>query len=210
MNTFEERLDELAQTANRADLHCTIWWIYKHERPAYVGVMNAFLGFFRVSIGAHFAAMVIELYKLLDPRSDSVSLRSLLDEADRDCKLDPKTLASLKQKVAGLDPMWQKVRLLRHKLFAHRDRQLSYDSVLAQAAVTPDEIRDLVERSFEVLNQAFASRSIGTWPRDYRTERDTHRLLDALRTLNGATAPNSTTLGGPGTAGERCGISENF
>lgn len=190
MNTFEERLDELAQTANRADLHYTIWWIYKHERLAYAEVMNEFLGFFRASLGAHFVAMLVELYKLLESRSDTVSLKSLLEEAERSSELDSETLDGLRKKVAGLEPMRRKVALLRHKLFAHRDSQLSYDSVLASANVTPDEFIDLIDRAFDILNAVFAYRRMGTWPRDHRTRRDTHRLLDTLVALRGGESPN--------------------
>jgi DNA-directed RNA polymerase subunit F len=190
MNTFEERLDELAQTANRADLHYTIWWIYRHEGPTYKKVMNEFLGFFRASLGAHFVAMVLELYKLLDSRTDSVSLKSLLEEAGKFSELDAETIDTLKEKVATLGPMREKVALLRHKLFAHRDRELSYDSVLASAAVKPDDFRDLIDRAFDILNEVFVVRRMGTWPRDHRTGRDTHRLLDTLVGLRGADSPN--------------------
>jgi len=202
VNTFDERLDELAQTANRADLHYTIWWIYKHERPTYVNVMDEFLGFFSASLGAHFVAMVMELYKLLEFRSDSVSLKALLEEAERNSELDRPTIDALKREVAGLDPMRAKLALLRHKLFAHRDRQLSYDSVLASAAVAPDDFRDLIDRAFDILNKVISYRRMGAWRRDQRTGRDTHRLLDTLVELRGRGSPNPPLRRTADAAGE--------
>lgn len=183
MDTLEEHLEELAQAAHRADLHFKIWWIFKNERPTYVAVMNEFLGFFRASVSAHFVAMLMELYKLLDPRNDSLSLKSLLAEARSRPDTDAEAVAALGQSLSALDPTWRKVRRLRNKLFAHRDAKLSYDTVLAEAAVTPDDFRNLINQSFGAINEMRAMRSMGTWPRDNLTGRDTQRLLDALVAL---------------------------
>jgi hypothetical protein len=192
MNTFDEHLEELVQTANVAELNYKIWWIYKHERPAYVGVMNTYLGFFRASIYAHFVAMLMALYKLGDPRPDSASLKTLLAEAEGDPSFDPKVIMSAREKLVALEPTWQKVRKLRHKQFAHRDRYLDYEELLADVAITYDDFRDLIDQFFKALNEILYYRKRTTWPRDTRTERDTHRMLDTLKLVNKDRAPNPT------------------
>jgi AbiU2 len=98
VNTFDEHLEELVQTANVAELNYKIWWIYKHERPEYVEVLNRYLGFFRVSLHAHFVSMLMALYKLGDPRQDSASVRTLLTEAAEDPSFDPEVLSSAKER----------------------------------------------------------------------------------------------------------------
>lgn len=177
---IDEHLAELTQTANRADLHYNIWWIYKRERPEWVGAMNAYLGFFRASLGAHFVAMVMELYKMLDRRTDSIGLETLLEEAEKEPGFDPGVLASTRLGVDSLMPTWRKISKLRHKLFAHRDLQLDYESIMLSAAIAPDDFRDFIDKSFEVLDRLSSHRGLGTWPRDAMTARDTRAMLRVL------------------------------
>ena len=181
MNTFDEHLEELVQTANVAELNYKIWWIYKHEPPAYGAIFNRYLGFFRVSRHAHFVAMLMALYKLGDPHRDSASVRTLLCEAAEAPAFDPKVLSSAQTRLSALEPRWTKIRTLRHKLFAHRDRHLDYDAVLKSVAIKHDDFRDLVDQFFGLLNEILYYRQKTTWPRDKSTERDTRRMLEALK-----------------------------
>lgn len=192
MTTFDEHLEELLQTANVAELNYRIWWIYKHERPDHVEVLNRYLGFFRVSIHAHFVATLMALYKLGDPRSDSASVKTLLAEAAGDPTFDPSVLASARAKLGSLEPTWKKVRQLRHKQFAHRDRHLEYEALLAAVDITPDEFRGLIDQFFDLLNEVLYYRQRTTWPRESSTdtERDTRLMLEALKLAGRVKAPN--------------------
>jgi hypothetical protein len=48
--------------------HYNIWYIYKHDRPKYVDVMDRYLGFFSTSISAQFTAKLLTLSKVLDKK----------------------------------------------------------------------------------------------------------------------------------------------
>ncbi len=90
-------------------------------------------------------------------------------------------IASAELKLKKLDPIWQKVRTLRHKLFAHRDRNLNYDKVLKSVAITGNELRDLTDQFLELLNELLYYRKRTTWNFADDTLVDTHKLLDSLK-----------------------------
>jgi len=90
-------------------------------------------------------------------------------------------LASARARLLCLEPTWKKIRKLRHKLFAHRDRYLDYEAVLAEVSITYNEFQDLIDQFFELLNEVLYYRQRTTWPRDKATVRDTHKMLQALR-----------------------------
>ncbi len=80
MNTLEDHLEVLFQTVMAARANYTIWWIYKHERPKYIDVLNTYIEFFRVGIHANFVAMLMALYKLGDPRETLPALKPSLQK----------------------------------------------------------------------------------------------------------------------------------
>ena len=54
-------------------------------------------------------------------------------------------------------PTVRKVLILRHKAFAHRDAQISYDDVFKLAAVTPEQLRDLTDTALKIANRLLIS-----------------------------------------------------
>ena len=61
MKKLERDFDEIGQLLVSTYDHWEIWWLYKHERPRYVEVMNDYLGFFTSSLSAHFIAMLMNI-----------------------------------------------------------------------------------------------------------------------------------------------------
>ena len=125
--------------------------------------------------------MLMALYKLGDPRGDSASVKTFLAEAKNEPSFSPTVIASAELKLKKLDSIWQKVRTLRHKLFAHRDRNLNYDKVLKSVDITGNELRGLTEQFLELLNELLYYRKRTTWNFEDDTLVDTHKVLDSLK-----------------------------
>jgi AbiU2 len=49
----------------------------------------------------------------------------------------------IERALTGAEPAVAKIRLLRDKVFAHRDRSYSYERAFEEAGLTPDEVGQL-------------------------------------------------------------------
>jgi hypothetical protein len=45
-----------------------------------------------------------------------------------------------------------KIKVLRHKLFAHRDHGMGYNDVFKAAQVRPDDVKAIFDESFAIVN----------------------------------------------------------
>lgn len=176
----DRHLEELLQTVKAARANYDIWWAYKKDRPKYVDVLNEYLEFFRVSIHAHFVAMLMALYKIYDKRSDSIGICALLDEAFADSEFTTEEKEKINTNLALAKPISEKVKTLRHKLFAHRDRKLDYDDTFSSVQITYDDFKNLTDYTMNILNIVLYSRQKTTWRFEGSHTRDTYKMLDAL------------------------------
>src|SRR4030095_7675542 len=124
---------------------------------------------------------LFRLYDDTNPNALSIPrvVRSLQSEPNV-----PRAVA--KQAWAGLQrvkPSVTKIRHLRDKLFAHRDRQYTYERAFDEAGLTPDEGGPLTEDTLVLINDLLRVRDKGTFEFDHGTERDLLRLLKDLHSL---------------------------
>ena len=85
------------------------------------------------------------------------------------------------------DP-FAKVRLLRNAVFAHRTRKKSYNVVFKSAAITPDQLQELVVTCIKIANElrveaGLVAEAPNTLPVEYY-----ERMLGQLATGQGACA----------------------
>jgi hypothetical protein len=182
-SSIDQHLEELLQTVKAARANYDIWWAYKKDRPKYVDVLNEYLEFFRVSIHAHFVAMLMALYKLYDKRSDSIGVDALIEEALADAEFTKDDSEKIARYLDLAKPISEKVKVLRHKLFAHRDRKFDYDDTFSAVQIKYDDFRDLTEYTINILNIVLYSRKKTTWRFENCHRMDAYRVLDALRSL---------------------------
>lgn len=91
----------------------------------------------------------MELHSLLDANPATINLPDLveaLEEADR-----PQPL--LRKGLDVAQPVFRKMRVLRNNVYGHRTRKKSYADVFKSAAVTPDQLQELVITCNKVANE---------------------------------------------------------
>lgn len=180
VNESKDRRDliqQLQASVMAADLHYRVWWIYKNkdDREKYLDVLNDYLGFFRVSIQAHFIAVTVILYAIYEERSDTVNLSRLFASAGRDLQ------ATIAEKYTRARAIWTKVAIIRNNHVGHVNDRLDVDEVFQKANVTYNDIRDLIQLSKELVNAFSYAEDRSTFAYNLDSAGDTYRVLDDLR-----------------------------
>ena len=179
--TFEEKLELLTQLVLRARAHFDFWWIYEGEptRPTYTPAMNRFSEFFRFDLHAQLVSLTMYLCQIFETRSDTHNLRGLLEEA-KAAAIPRGTIEAAEEAIDEGEGIRKKLVVLRHKLFAHRDLNLSYEDTFRKASITPDEIRRMSECGLEAVNGLW--QGMGAVPREFSPlpERDLLALLEMI------------------------------
>lgn len=172
-----ERVKELSDLVIAADFNFRIWWILsnKADRAKYLKTLNDYGLFFRTSIHAHFAATVLALRALYETRKDTVNvwevLKSLPPDLSKKIELKAKTKAL---------PIWHKVDIIANNVFAHRNYELRSDEAFRRANVTPDELRELIKRSKQIVNSISYAHDRSSYAFNLDPSRNTCVLLDRL------------------------------
>ena len=159
-----------------------IWWIYKHERPKYVNLMNKYIGFFSVSIHAHFTAMLLSISKILDPKPQkNFSLFSLIKYAEAQQAINKELLLKSNKELQDILELISKIQILRNNHFAHLSKHLDYDNMLNKAEIRYADFDHLINISGNILNKIsynFNKSRLSSFR--INAANDTHLLLDAL------------------------------
>ena len=180
---YDAEMKELQDAATAAGLNYEIWWVLRgaDTRPKYTDVLNRYLGYFHVAIGAHFAAMVLALYRLYETRSDTHNIPAFIDRAETEGALSKTDADSARAQYAKLKPTWVKVSILRNKIYGHRAADMTVEEVFAEAGFTPFEFRDLVAKTKELLNDLNHKLRDSMHAFNLTSTRDTIKMLDELK-----------------------------
>ena len=180
-------IEELQNTAVAATFNYEIWWTYKEKesRAKYVNTMNTYTLFFQTSIHAHFVALLIALYRLYETRDDTFNIPGLLALLEKCNDFPFETLAELKQLYNEAKKLWIKVCILRNEAFGHRSKKYSITDAFKRAKVKPKELRELIEKTENIINKATYPLDRSSYLFNLKTEaaEDTTRLLDDLKEL---------------------------
>ncbi len=181
-------IEELRHTITVAALNYDVWWVYKSKdtRPRYLGTMNRYGLFFQTSLHAHFVALLVALYRLYEKREDTINIPSLLRRLRSEQTLSTAVLDELDAIYARAKPLWVKVSILRNKAFGHRSRAHSVADTFREAAVSPDQLKQLVETTKKLLNTLTRAWDRSTHAFNLGAREDLIELLNDLRESNEA------------------------
>lgn len=178
-------IEELRHTVTVSSLNYEIWWVYKGKdtRPEFIDVMNDYSIFFQTSIHAHFVSLLVGLYRLYENRPDTYNITKLLELI----RNHPNFSGEVMQEITGIyeeaKPLWLKVRLLRNKAFGHRCNAHTVEEVFKEAAVSPDNLKDLLELTKKLLNAISHAYSRNTHAFNLGAREDIINLLNDLKRL---------------------------
>ena len=184
-NEARKCIKSLFNTIISASFHFDIWWVYKEKdsRARYVDTLNDYFNFFKTSLQAHFLSVVVELYKLFETRKDTINFPRLIKLLNENNLLDPDILKKVEAEKRSLKVLWKKIAILRSELFAHTSIDMSYREVFKKAEITPDNIRDLIDRAKKLLNQISEGLEKNTYIFNLEATRDTVRVLEDLKSI---------------------------
>jgi len=128
-------------------------------------------------------SVVVELYKLFETRKDTINFPRLIKLLNENNLLAPDILKQIDAEKRSLKVLWKKIAILRSELFAHTSIDLSYSEVFKKAGITPNNIRELIERSKRFLNQISEGLERNTYIFDFEATEDTVRVLEDLKSI---------------------------
>jgi hypothetical protein len=155
MDRISAYIDDLRHAVTIAGLNYEIWWIYVEEetRKKYIDSMNKYPLFFQTSLHAHFAALVIALYRLYENNTKTVNIPGLLRIISNDHPFEEKSEEKIAELYEKAKPLFLKVAILRNNAFGHRSSKLTSKDAFAKAEITPNELKQLLETTKELLNE---------------------------------------------------------
>lgn len=178
-----EYIDELRHAVSVASLNYDVWWAFKNRknRELYTDIMNKYPTFFTTGINAHFVALLIPLYRLYENKADTYNIPKLLDYLRHNGNLPPDTIVELDGLKTQAMPLWEKVKILRNRAFGHRSRSHTTEELFKEAKVTPDNLKELIAISRDLLNAFSRAWQNDTHAFNADATKDTERLLDNLK-----------------------------
>jgi hypothetical protein len=181
---LETQLDRVAQHVIRARLFLDLWSYFEsaETRPQIIETMRDYNEFFRFTPHAYLVAYVIYIAGVFDERRDTISLMHLPAETKVAGHLKGRDATEVDALLATAKPIVDKVKILRHKAFAHRDAHISYNEVFQLAAVKPDQLRELTEVALKITNRLLVARGL---PEQYFTELPRQAAEEMMRALAG-------------------------
>lgn len=180
-----ERIRVAGLMATMARRSLDVWWTYQRpdSHARHIMTMNEYPHFFRADIQAHLVMAVVTLVTLFDSSDNTVTIRHIVHKAVAD---GHKSLKPFQPKVDGFidDKRVAGLTLLRNKLFAHRDRDASYDQTFKEAEVRPNDMIALSDETFEIINTVAETVGARIAVHDTITAAHTEAMLLKLRTTD--------------------------
>lgn len=176
-------VERLIEEGIAAKAHFQIWWTLRNlALPEFHGTMSDFsyVDFFHASNSGHYKLFFIALSKIYD-RDNRVSSITYLKDVLRVEGCAP-IVNYIEQQLAPLERLVCRILNIRNKTIAHNERVLSIEKVYEIHSVTPNEIRQLIEVSCDLINYVARALEIPNviFESD-RHERATLAMLDTLR-----------------------------
>lgn len=191
MIDYEREFSEISDTLVTAYQNWEIWWLYKSERPKYVSVMNNYLNFFSNSIHAHWVALVMSVWCLIDDKH--LSLLSLYKKMCNDNSIDNDTKKEINGRIDGVSHIIKGITIIRHNVVAHISNKIDSDDAFSKANLKYFDFRDIIielGNIFNLIRVSIGKNPLGFWmkmrsdkPNEF-LEDDTERLLKDLIKYN--------------------------
>jgi AbiU2 len=159
---LNQRLDRIGQHIVRARHFLDLWFYFEERdsRRKIIETMQEYSEFFCFTPHAYLVAYVIYMAGVFDTSQDTISLLHLVPEMKAAGQLKEQDAAAVDALLDEARPVADKVRILRHKAFAHRSAHISYDDVFKMAAVKPDQLRDLTDMALKIANRLLLARGL--------------------------------------------------
>lgn len=180
--TTDDLIREVYATVFEASECLRYWRVFNDPNTPrdWEPFINTYRAFFWTARSAFLTTAIVDLYKLYDPQQPAVSLHGLCSRMSSEHPSDG-SISKAKGLIATAGPLWERVRVLRHKVFAHRDSAGDVDHWFQVASISPDDLFRLHSLSEDALNVLSYARDRSSYVASRLAEpSDLHRLLRDL------------------------------
>ncbi len=171
----EKNLKRLFYAAHAAKEHYQIWIILNKNNAEYNQIKEHYGNFFEPTDIAHFTSALMAICKIC---CSGINFNSFVAAMNKHALIHQNVLEEIKNQIAQMRPLINKVRMLRDKYFAHN--VWDPETAFRQADITPEGMGNLIEATIALLNKI--SLEFGN---AFEYEHDngftTYRFLDALK-----------------------------
>jgi hypothetical protein len=151
---LSDRLKLSGQLAVRARAFYELWRAHQSdampERQRYT--YDFYSQYFVFNSHAHLVALIVHIGMLYDVDRQTIGLKNLIEEIRKQSIASPK-IAEAESLFQQMYPFARKIMVLRGNVFAHRSATLSYKDAFKKAAITPNQIGDLIDGSLQISNK---------------------------------------------------------
>lgn len=163
-----------------------IWWelVEKSNFDQFARVRGNHKDFFDATIHSLFQGFAIISYQLFDKRTDSTSLRVLINSKSTDSVLARQLNDAIDLKL----PLLKKVFAIRNKVYGHRDKSRLPEALFEEAGMSPSLMREILDLARDVVCALAESAGLDTkadlekeilWREKYARE-DTRLIMQTL------------------------------
>lgn len=182
MNDLDRILWSLMEEATAARAHFHTWWALRNlALPEYLETMNnhEYVDFFHVSNSGHYKLFFVALSKIYDRDSRASGVSKLKDELEQaGWSVVAREVGS---RLAAVLPLVRKVLGIRNKTIGHNETGIPRERVYKINAVTPDEIRQVIDVTCATIN--YVAEEVGLSNRISGPERYEKAVLNMLEVL---------------------------
>ena len=154
-NLAREIRDDIRDSLQMARYSRDIWWLMVSEHPERVRFgegMERFIRFFDPTLTAHYVNFVVTLASLYDASKDAFSLNRLFDLVEPNPSPSGKPTLSVRTALNAATAVGRRLYLIRSKRIVHRTDKVLTRDIYAEASLTYDETKDLLQQSQAVFS----------------------------------------------------------
>ena len=178
-------IDEVKKQVIELGRCYALWWYFleKSNASRYARVERHYPDFFITIADSLRTSFFVTAYRLFDKRTDVCSLALLVNRVDGS---DPALRAMLRGKIAAIEDIIEnKVKVLRHKVFAHRDRSQPPEDWFAEAGISPKEMKAVVRTAQDIISTLVGAAAKAVLAEELRSYEDAvrcdaHSLMQLL------------------------------
>jgi len=181
MQSTAVAVDELAEVVTDVSRHLAIWrcLVDPENHNRFGSLFKKHVDYFAATAEAHFQAVIVGTFQLMDSRADVVSLRTVLNAVRSS---HGPLVADIEHRIAGHQEIFDRLSIIRHKVYAHRDARACPGLVVAVVDVSPNAIDACVDTLRAAVNDLYNAFCPGDSPSECYDEAD-HRARCATNDL---------------------------
>ena len=184
---MKAEIEELANSVIDLSQCFAIWFeiVNAENKDARESIIQNYQDFFTSISASALTTYCITVYRLYDKRADVNSIWTILDLLIQE---NPKLKSKLETQIQLNYRSIEKINILRHKVFGHRDISICPELIFKIVGITPDQMKKVVELSQALIGQLLEYKKIDTFDsyikesklREECSQDDVSRLFLAL------------------------------